>query len=1302
MICPDCRFDNPEGATYCGMCGSRQNRPCPLCATPIPRTFRFCVRCGTSLTPDGDGAAVEMRREHERPRTPPSTDHATQNTRPPVEDGGDEFALLDGERRVATIVLADIQGSTNLLEKVGSERWVEIMNRVFRLLEAEIYRFGGKVDQFRGDGLLAFFGTGIAHEDDPERGVLAAIAMQRAIRVYAAELAKGEAIDLSLRVGVNTGEVIVANVGDHRTYSEDTAMGEAIALAARIEQAAEAGTVLVSENTYRLTESQFDWLPLGEIELKGIRDPVAVYRPLAPRFTGDQTQDYDLKAPLIGREAELQLLINCVDELRQGRGGIVMLIADRGMGKSLLLQEARRYFTRYDALLAEVEAIDAQSEELPAESLAAHVGPPLTRELRGRARSYDQSQPYGMWHDLMRAWLGIRKDESRENIRDRLKEETTVLWGDHMEEFYPDLVRFLGLPLEPAYEERLRQSDAETTRQRLFLAIRSWVEALAQQGPLVISFSDIHWADTTSLDLLRYCLPLCDYLDLMWLLVFRPDRRSTAWELRHHIETEYPHRLTTLTLDRLTDDEIRALIDHMIGPDVLPAETLDMIVQKAEGNPFYTHELVRALMADGILVRRLVTEEEGETVEQWEATQAVTSLSLPDSLQGLLLARIDRLAPTEQQILQRAAVIGSIFWSNVLQAVSPDIPDLRAQLTALQRAQLITERGRVPELGVEYVFESKLIRDAAYDSLLSPHRTMLHLQIAEYLESACAEDAAAQEQGLYLGALVYHYHHAKRPDRELCFTLKNAERAKAIYANAEASQYYTHALELLDQLEDTVEEPRKRRTWLRQRCRILIERHKLYYLLARFDRMRADAEAALPLARELADDDPTLLIDALLEQPGISDHRNRHEINASMPLAQEAIALSRKLGDPKRELESVIAVINQRLVLSDPEWQPLAEEALELARRSGERSYEARLLVGMGGIYAFGDEPERGMHYLEAAAALAMSEGIEDKVVQMALLNLLGLEFERTGDYYRLLTEYQQERLHASREIGHHPMESEALQACGRIKGIYLGDQAGGLSALEECRHILEGSRHEVYPLFHVTQILVAEADHDGARAALAEIEEKSDLLQDRAQASRLLVEAILLNAEGARAASRADPDRVVERLEQSLKISHTVMDLAEGSPLVSQQYEMAACTKATVAYLGLAQTVKGREAEYLDLALKTAERGHAIYQRFGFAQVVECVSEEVLFRYSQALAADHQADAASRYLRRAYDEMMRKHALIPSDSHYRRTYLEQIPLHREIRAAYAARIGSILTDASLLWNPPEAAAAPTATDLPV
>ncbi len=1286
MNCPKCGFRNREDAQYCGMCGNRLTRTCVSCGFAVPADYHFCIRCGSRLAP-GEHVVAEAVTP-----APALTRAPTDSENLPVEP-----QQLEGERRVATIILADVRGSTDLLQTVGTEAWVEMMNHVFQLLEAEIYRFDGKVDQFRGDGLVAFFGTTVAHEDDPERGVLAAMAMQRALKPYAAQLAQREGIDLSLRVGVNTGEVIVTSVGNDRTYSENTAMGEAIALAARMEQAAEAGTVLVSENTYRLVEQQFDWLPLGEITVKGISQPINVYRPLNSRMSLERTPDFEVTSPLIGRDRELQTLIECIEDLREGRGGIVMLTGERGVGKSLLLEEARRQIARQEALRAGIHDTEpaAAEREVASDDGVVRQPRPRVRELRGRARSYDQSQPYAMWHDLMRHWLGIGKDESRESTRDRLRQHTEALWGEAVAEYYPDLANFLGLPLEPAHAEQIQHLDADTQRQRLFLAVRRWVEGLAQTGPLLITLNDMHWADATSLELLKYCLPLCDYLDLLWVLVFRPERRSTVWEFRHYVETEYPHRLVQLNIRPMDSAQSAALIDQMVGPDVLPEETKTLVIQKAEGNPFFTQELVRSLIANGVLAREESTDAEGHIVKRWRATQAVTTLSLPDSLQGLLMARIDRLAPDEQEVLQRAAVIGSVFWSEVLRAISPDLPDLREVLTALQRAQLISERGRVPDLGIEYVFQSKLIRDAAYESLLSPQRIAYHLRIAEYLERQAQADPSAQHQGLYCGALAYHFQQARRPARELHYTLKNADRAKHMYANTDACQHFTHALQLIDQLSAEASDPVLLHDLKIQRFQVLLGRHQVYFLMAAFEEMRADAGALLSLGRELAIDDPTYLIDALLHQPGVGDYQSRIEIEQGIALAEEALELSQQVGDRRRELESLVAIINQRLALSDPTWQELAEKALESARQARDRYFEARLLVGMGGIYAFGDQPERSMEYLEAAAALAMSEGLEDRVTQMALLNLLGLEYERSGDYYRLLTEYQQERLHASRETGHRPMESQALQAVGRITGIYLGDHAAALNALNECRHILSGTRDEVYPLFHIAQIQIAQADHEGAGQALSEIQTIGEPVQDRAQASLKLVHAALLNAKAARAAARGDSSAVTAALEGSLDLIREIVALAESSPLVSQQYEMAALTTAVVAYLGLAQTDPDAHAQqgYLAQALEAAERAHGIYQRFGFAQIVECVSEEVMFRYSQALAANQQQDLAGRYLRRAYDEMMRKHALIPMDSHFRRTYLEQVPLHREIRAAYATRVGSILTEAPPVWHQAEQAA---------
>lgn len=1235
------------------MCGARLRLLCPACGTANPRVYRFCSECGSPL--DTDAAfSVPLHTQAL------ALEHAPENAPTSTLEPGD-LAPLEGERRLATIILADVKGSTDLMERVGTEAWVKMMNRVLQILETEVYRFGGKVDQFRGDGLVAFFGTTTAHEDDPERAVLAALAMQTALQPFAADLEAREGISLALRVGVNTGEVIVTSVGNDRQYREETAMGEAIALAARMETAAEPGTVLVSENTYRLTASQFEWLPLGEIKVKGVSTPIAVYRPLVPYASLERPQAYELPSPLIGRDAEVESLKACIEDLNDGIGGIVIITGEQGMGKSLLTNEVRQYFARQNALLAE-----ARDKSVGATSTAAEIG---VIWLRGRCRSYTQSQPYAVWQDMLRNWLGIRPDEPQEKTRDRLRQQATLLWGDQVDEYYPDLATLLALPLEANHAEQFRRLDADSLRQQLFLTLRGWVEALTRQGPVVLNLGDMQWVDSTSLDLLKYCLPLCDYTDLLWLFIFRPDRTSQVWEFRYYIETEYPHRLTTLTLAPLAAGQSREMIAELIGPDVLPEATQDLIVSKAEGNPYYIQELVRALIFEGILTRN---PEDG----RWRTTQAVTTLALPDSLQNLLLASIDRLAPEEQHILQIASVVGTVFWSKIVEVLAAHPARVKAHLTALQRAQLIRERGRTTELGVEYVFRSSLIRDAAYERLLSTQRTNYHLRVAEYIEGHCCTVDEAQPSPQFYGALAYHFRRAGLPEKELDYVLKGAEHARHIYANAEAGKQYTRALEILDTLENETDDQDQRRAIRAQRFKVLNERRTVFYLMGQFEAMWVDAEALLPLAEQLGDD-PTFTIDALLQQPGVADYQSKEEIDAGIPMAQQALTLAQQLGDRRREMESLIAIVNHRLALSDPEWQPLAERALELARQVHDEHYEARLLIGMGGVFAFSDEPALSMEYLEAAAALAMRQGLDDKITQMSLLNLLGLEFERNGDYHRLLTEYQQERLNISREIGHRPNESKALQACGRIQGIYLGDYQGGLGLLEECRRILIGSREEVYPLFHIAQIQSEQYQYTEALASLERIRAIGEPVQDRGLASLKLVWAILYNALGDEA-----------HLHMALELTEEVQQLAVQSPLVSRQYEMAALCKATAAHLKLAMLAKdaattrsGAVYAHLDSALRAAQKALDLYQMFSFVQITECVSEEILFRYSQALAANEQQEEATKYLRRAYDEMARKHALIPTSSHFRRTYLENILLHQEIRAAYAARVGLILTE---------------------
>jgi class 3 adenylate cyclase/tetratricopeptide (TPR) repeat protein len=1373
QICSNCGFANPLVHHFCGMCGSPLITSAPSHEDTAPVTGDGAVRPypadlnggiaatpslvrvpspagkpspqaksgapasasqasnGQALPPEGEafdeqrgaGPSAELRTGAAPSRRsgaalPPEGDAATRHSDallgtsraspPPLS--------LEGERRVATIVIADVKGSTDLIEQVGTERWVEIMNRVLQILETEVYRYGGEVDQFRGDGLVAFFGASAAHEDDPERAVLAAMSMQESLKAYAAELMATPTpiggvsdpyppIHLQLRVGVNTGEVIAASIGNRRQHREDTAMGGAIALAARMEAAAEPGTVLVSENTYRLVPMQFEWEPLGKIKVKGIRQPVSVYRPLAPRLDAERHQGYDLAVPLIGRDTEFHVLKGCVEDLLKGRGGIVMVTGDRGIGKSYLMYEVRHHFARQNAVVSKAteaactlnedrENVDGVAFPNPEEAGDdpsdgddrinpednADVAEVATSTqnltwIRGRCYSYGQSWPYTMWLSLLQNWLGVRPEEHKEEeTRNRLKAECEDLWGDEMGEYYPYLATFLSLPLEKASSDRIKHLSAEGLRQRFFLTIRSWIEALVKhRGPLVLSLTDMHWANSTSLDLLKYCLPLCDQIPLLWVFVFRLEAHrledqqlapSPVWEFRHYVETEYPHRLTNLPIPPLTKTQSGEFIDRLIGPGTLPEETRAFIIDKAEGNPYYIKELIHSLINQGVLVREGKSEGAGSAESQlacdgWRVTRAVTSLDLPESLQSLLTSRIDHLAPEERQVLQMAAVIGPVFWSNVLQALASHAASpiasrtLREHLTTLQRVQLIRERGQVSELGMEYVFKSSLIRDAAYEGLLSAQRSAYHLQVAEYLESHFDMETLAP----YYGVLAYHYRQGGEPGKELFYTLQAAEQARKIYANAEALEHYTHALELLDEMEEQAQDEDRRYVVRTQRFEVLDGRREVHSLLGNFSDARRDAEALLPLARQL-EDDAIWLIDALLQQPGVGWWRYRDEIIDGIPLAEEALGLARELGDRHREMRCLTAIAEQRANLNDPTWPAVADRALELARELGDRNAEVNILIGLGRIYAF-SEPERSMDYLEAA--LPIVQALDDKQSELNLLELIGTQLESNDDYFRRLREHRKQ-LQLSREIGNRPAEAEALMFCGQVQGIYLGDYEGGLALLKEGRRIIAGLGGELYFLLRIAQIQTLQAKYEDALQTLEHARRLDSPLHDMGRIGLNLVSAILYNAIGDEA-----------HLRMALDLANESRAITLETPQITQQYDMVAACEATAAHLGLAMGLTGQSDHHYQQALSDSQTAVDIYEEFGFMRPIECISEEIYYRHSLALAASGQTEASARCLEHAYEEIMRKHAMIPEDSDFRRTYLENIPIHQEILATYAA-----------------------------
>jgi class 3 adenylate cyclase/tetratricopeptide (TPR) repeat protein len=695
-----------------------------------------------------------------------------------VETPSPERAQLRGERRRVTAILADVKGSTALAERIDVERWVEIMNRVFQILGTEIYRYGGEIDQYRGDGLLAFFGLPTAHEDDPERAVLAALAMQDEIKRYAEELSERERIELLLRVGVNTGEVIAASLGDGRQHREETAMGRAVALAARMETACEPGTVLVTEDTYRLVSAMFEWQALGEIAVKGVSEPLAAYRPLARAvhdnaITGRGRGTEGLSSPLVGRDAEVRALREAVERLQSGVGGIVTVVGEAGIGKSRLVAEVRTG-------VGAVRTLSGISDE-----------PPL-QWVEGHCLSYDGSIAYQLWLDMLRGILNVAPDAPPPAVHDALRERVLTLCPGLFDRVYPYLARLMSLSLEEEYETA-RNLQGESLKARVFAAVETLIESAAQGRPLVIVCEDLHWADATSLALLERLFALTDRIPLLFVCAFRPGTehdlrriRETAARLYHH--TDLPLApLSKAESEVLMDNLLRAARTRLAGIEGLSQELGDNILSRSEGNPLYVEELLRSLVESGDIVC-------DEIACRWEAARSAAEISVPNSLHGVIVARMDRLPRETRRILRLASVIGQVFARRMLEAIVTEEQrnGLDTHLLILQRAQMIRERAGVPE--PEYTFKHVLIQETAYSGLLRRECRAIHRRVAQALERLYPDHIEE-----LVDLLAHHWGRAEEPDakRAVAYRLRAGDQARIAYANEEAIAHFRQALELI-------------------------------------------------------------------------------------------------------------------------------------------------------------------------------------------------------------------------------------------------------------------------------------------------------------------------------------------------------------------------------------------------------------------------------------------------------------------------------------------------------------------------
>jgi ABC-type transport system substrate-binding protein/class 3 adenylate cyclase len=643
------------------------------------------------------------------------------------------MAVPVGERRIVSVLLADIADSTAIGERLGPERSKFLFDEVTRLLATEVKRFGGTIAQLTGDGLYALFGVPHAHDDDAERAVRAALAMQAVLAGYGKDVLEAYGVELAGRVGVNTGPVVLLP-NDAPAEERFNALGDTVNTAARLQSEAGSGGVAVGPATARQVESAFELESVGPLVLKGKAAAVPVFR-----VVGERELEARRLSPLVGRAAEVAALDEVFEELADGRGAIVAITGEPGIGKTRLVAEARA----------------RRHEDV--------------RFFGTQGISYAQDVPYYPLRELLRGFLGLGVADPEARVRLELKAQLAAALGERADTHYPFLASLLGVVLEKEAEEQLRTLARDSVQRQSHEAVFELVRALAQERPVALVLEDLHFADEPTLELFEELLQLADDEPVAVLLLYRNDPDLPSWGLGESARRRYRHRFRELQLEPLDPAEGARLAASAAGSD-LSADVAARLAERTGGNPLFLEEAAR------------------DAVERGDGD------SVPAAIQETLQARLDRLSPAVRDVASVASVVGRSFGIPLLERLVP--PDqLRPALSELQRLDLVVEERRRPT--PEYRFRHGLMREAAYTSLLEERRRELHLVVGTTLE-----ELDPNELSEAYGLLAHHFAEADEPERAARYLLDAGNAARAVYADGEAIAHYRRALSFLDRLGD--------------------------------------------------------------------------------------------------------------------------------------------------------------------------------------------------------------------------------------------------------------------------------------------------------------------------------------------------------------------------------------------------------------------------------------------------------------------------------------------------------------------
>lgn len=798
---------------------------CEICGFENPEGHFYCGHCGNGL------ATV-------------SSDDGNFLLNAPIE----------GERKQVTVIFADISGFTALNDAAKSpaevEQVVRLINFCLQELSKAIFEFDGYIDKYIGDAIMAVFGAPRAHEDDPERALRAALAMKTRLEAFNQNPPMPLPEPLGIHMGINTGTVIAGMVGTDRKRSY-TVMGDAVNVASRLEGVSERGEILISEATYNLTNRLFVFKEREAVKVKGKREPLKIWQLEAARDVS-QTQRglTGMEAPLIGREYEMQNLLSHYQKLYQDQGSIVVITGEAGLGKSRLISDFRKQVNRVE------EGIQDRTKPL---------------WLFGRGLSYRQSFANRLLVDILHRYLELPENPDDTLVKLRLEAMGTELFGSRANEVVPFLATLLGLKLDEEVAANLPLNDPHLLEQRTFLAMGQWVEVLAKRQPVLMVFEDLHWADPSSVHLIEYLFSLTLYTRLLIICVTRPDRESNFWNVKLQAGRDYPDHFSELMLWPLTDEESRQLIKHLLKIDQMAAATEQLLLNRAEGNPLFLEEVLRSLIEEGVIK---------PANGHWEISRAITEIDIPNTLQGVLTARIDRLEESVKRVLQIAAVTGRVFPRFVLAPIVNEPEILERALEELELAELIKVRTREPE--PEYMFKHLLTHETAYNSLLHQQRSLIHKQIGDYMSRLYWQ--LGEE---YAAIVAEHYCKSETWPRAIRYLHRAGDAAVQSFANQQAVEFYSRALEVAERLGGEADQAIVLAV-LEGRARILTR-------LGEPQKAIADFKDMLALARKL--DNNSAQMRAL---NGIGSlHASHYDFSQASEFFREALEVSRRIGDER-------------------------------------------------------------------------------------------------------------------------------------------------------------------------------------------------------------------------------------------------------------------------------------------------------------------------------------------------------------------------------------------------------------------